>query len=369
MLGSDKGLSGLKLVSEAHAFSIPDTWKEDPQRFAEAERQLVEYFSGKRIAFDLPLDPKGTDFQRLVWERLQELPYAQLQSYKDIAEAIGKPKAARAVGLANNKNPLPLIIPCHRVVGSNKELKGYAYGLELKKDLIEMERVHHTFRLLADHYGSINRKAWKAEGSWWPSASAFEMMVGAILTQNTNWKNVEKALANLTAYLNPEKLLALENEELSALIRPSGYHNQKAQKLKALCLWLKGYNFDIEHLRTLSLDRLRSELLSIKGIGGETADSILVYALDKPSFVIDAYTRRIMGRVGMDVPTKYDDFRARMQLHIEPSVERYDYFHGLLVEHAKAHCNKQAKCSQCPLLGFCQQQFESPQTQLNLYDQ
>ena len=101
---------------------------------------------------------------------------------------LGNPKASRAVGLANNRNPIPIIVPCHRVVGSNKQLVGYAFGLELKQQLIELEKINRVFMRLANHYGSL---------LWWPADHAFEMMVGAILTQNTNWKNVEKALANI----------------------------------------------------------------------------------------------------------------------------------------------------------------------------
>ncbi|MDN3512582.1 MAG: methylated-DNA--[protein]-cysteine S-methyltransferase [Candidatus Jettenia sp. CY-1] len=101
---------------------------------------LREYFEGKQVTFDFVLDvSRGTVFQRKVWSKLQEIPYGQCQSYKWVAEQIGSPKAARAVGLANNKNPLPPVIPCHRVIGSNGSLTGYAAGLHIKKQLLEME--------------------------------------------------------------------------------------------------------------------------------------------------------------------------------------------------------------------------------------
>lgn len=101
---------------------------------------LKKYFEGKQVSFDFDLDiSRGTAFQKKVWGKLQEIPYGQRQSYKWVAEQIGYPKAARAVGLANNKNPLPPVIPCHRVIGSNGSLIGYATGLHIKKQLLEME--------------------------------------------------------------------------------------------------------------------------------------------------------------------------------------------------------------------------------------
>ncbi|MDR3287491.1 MAG: methylated-DNA--[protein]-cysteine S-methyltransferase [Prevotellaceae bacterium] len=105
-----------------------------------AAKQLLEYFDGKRKAFDFPINPQGSGFQKQVWTALQNIPYGELYSYKQIAEIIGNPKAARAVGLANNKNPLPVVVPCHRVIGSNGKLVGYAYGLDMKEFLINLEK-------------------------------------------------------------------------------------------------------------------------------------------------------------------------------------------------------------------------------------
>ena len=102
--------------------------------------QLNEYFDGKRQTFDFATNAKGTEFQKRVWIALQNIPYGELYSYKQIAEIIGNPKASRAVGMANNKNSLPIVIPCHRVVGSNGKLVGYAYGLDMKKYLIDIEK-------------------------------------------------------------------------------------------------------------------------------------------------------------------------------------------------------------------------------------
>jgi len=104
-------------------------------------QQLQEYFRGERKIFDLPLRPKGTDFQRRVWAALVNIPHGETRSYKDLAIIIQNPKAYRAVGMANNKNPLPIVIPCHRVIGSNRKLVGYRGGLDIKKRLLEIENV------------------------------------------------------------------------------------------------------------------------------------------------------------------------------------------------------------------------------------
>jgi methylated-DNA-[protein]-cysteine S-methyltransferase len=107
----------------------------------QAVRQLSEYFAGERKEFALQLDLQGTDFQLRTWNALCDIPYGETRSYKQIAEAIGCPKGCRAVGLANNRNPIPIIIPCHRVIGANGDLTGYAGGLEIKKRLLAIEGV------------------------------------------------------------------------------------------------------------------------------------------------------------------------------------------------------------------------------------
>lgn len=106
----------------------------------EAWNQLKEYFNGKRKVFNLPLAPEGTEFMKNIWNCLCGIPYGQTRSYKEIAEAAGNAKASRAVGMANNKNPIPIFIPCHRVIGSNGSLTGYRGGLEAKVKLLELEK-------------------------------------------------------------------------------------------------------------------------------------------------------------------------------------------------------------------------------------
>lgn len=116
----------------------------------EGERQLLEYVQRKRQVFDLPLAPRGTAFQQKVWTALQDIPYGQTRTYKNIALAVDCPKGFRAVGMANNRNPIPILIPCHRVVGSDRSLTGYAGGLELKQALLELERKKNFFLPLAN---------------------------------------------------------------------------------------------------------------------------------------------------------------------------------------------------------------------------
>ncbi len=108
----------------------------------EASRQLQEYFQGKRQEFNLPLAPEGTTFMKSVWKSLCEIPYGETKSYKEIAKAAGNEKACRAVGQANNKNPIPIFIPCHRVIGTNGSLIGYRGGMQTKKLLLEIEKKH-----------------------------------------------------------------------------------------------------------------------------------------------------------------------------------------------------------------------------------
>ena len=106
---------------------------------AQAKKQIVEYLNGKRSSFHLELNPQGTDFQKKVWNALRRIPYGQTKCYQEIARMVGSPKGMRAVGMANNKNPLPIVVPCHRVIGKDGSMVGYAGGLPLKKKLLKME--------------------------------------------------------------------------------------------------------------------------------------------------------------------------------------------------------------------------------------
>ena len=114
--------------------------KNETELLKEAIKQLNEYLDGKRSSFDLPLEPKGTEFQKKVWNALKEIPFGETRSYGEIAKIIGNEKASRAVGMANNKNPIAIIVPCHRVIGANGKLVGYAGGLDIKEKLLNLEK-------------------------------------------------------------------------------------------------------------------------------------------------------------------------------------------------------------------------------------
>jgi methylated-DNA-[protein]-cysteine S-methyltransferase len=139
LAGSQAALRHVSFSAGKHGVTIEPQWTEDRNIFAEAIRQLTEYFAGERKTFRLELDPSGTEFQRSVWRELREIPYGETISYKQLAERISKPKAVRAVGAANGANPIPIIIPCHRVIGHDGSLTGFGGGLPLKKRLLELE--------------------------------------------------------------------------------------------------------------------------------------------------------------------------------------------------------------------------------------
>lgn len=196
------------------------------------------------------------------------------------------------------------------------------------------------------------------EQHWWPGRDRFEIIVGAILTQQVTWKNVEKALAALKAagLLNPETLLRASLDEVAALIRPTIYYNEKAKKLRSFLLFLQErHHGDLSDLFSLPLPTLREELLSVHGIGEETADSIILYAAEKPSFVIDAYTRRIMQRLGLIRGKEpYSSLRALFMENIPRDVKLYNEYHALLVRHGKERCRSRSPlCLDCPLSNIC----------------
>lgn len=193
---------------------------------------------------------------------------------------------------------------------------------------------------------------------WWPGESAFEVVLGAVLTQNTAWGNVERALENLKAagVLSLRGLQALKQEELERLLRPSGTYRVKATRVRALLDYLeRTYGGNLAGLAAGDLEAVRRGLLSVPGIGPETADSILLYAAGRPTFVIDAYTRRLVGRLGLvggNAP--YEKLRAFFMEHLPPDPALYGEYHALIVRHGKEHCRaRRPQCDACPLLLAC----------------
>lgn len=191
------------------------------------------------------------------------------------------------------------------------------------------------------------------EQHWWPGRTRMEIIVGAILTQNTNWQNVERAIKNLRQAdcLTYQALAAASAAELAELIRPAGYFNVKAARLQSFIQFLRAhYGGSLRKLFALDLPELRRQLLSVKGIGPETADSITLYAGNQPGFVIDAYTRRFMQRHGWCGPKiPYDDLAALFTDQLEPDTPLFNEYHALIVRLGKEHCKTTPVCAGCPL--------------------
>lgn len=189
---------------------------------------------------------------------------------------------------------------------------------------------------------------------WWPAESPFEVMVGAILTQNTNWLNVEKAIRNLKAQrlLRAESIFRLNKKKLAKLIKPAGYYNIKTVRLKNfLGFFIRKYNGSIKKINRKRADLLRRELLKINGVGPETADSILLYALNKPVFVVDAYTKRILLRHKLiQENAGYDEVQSLFRQRLKRDAALFNEYHALLVRLGKDFClSSNPRCSQCPL--------------------
>jgi endonuclease-3 related protein len=205
-----------------------------------------------------------------------------------------------------------------------------------------------AYQLLCDRYGPQH---------WWPADTPLEMIIGAILTQSAAWTNVEKAIANLKANgsLSVEWLRSLPRDELARLIRPSGYYNVKARKIRAFVDWLADeYGGDLDALFALDSAELRNELLSVHGVGEETADSIILYGAHQPIFVIDAYTRRIITRLGLaPQPETYAAFQALFMGNLPHDEALFNEYHALLVQHGKTVCRKNPLCADCCLSHLC----------------
>ena len=193
---------------------------------------------------------------------------------------------------------------------------------------------------------------------WWPGDTPFEVMVGAVLTQNTAWTNVEKAIHNLKLYeaLSPQAILNAPHEQLAQWLRPSGYFNIKADRLKHYCHWyIEQGEYPLLSLwETLEL---RKGLLSVKGVGPETADDILLYAFERPVFVIDAYTRRIFSRLDyISHDEGYETLRVYFEKGLARNVDKvrlFNEYHALIVNHAKDYCRKKPVCESCCLSRVC----------------
>ena len=238
-----------------------------------------------------------------------------------------------------------MIFPC---IQFNIAIRAKQDNIHSRSSRLSMSSVPLIFDRLLDHYGSQR---------WWPADTPFEVMAGAVLTQATAWTNVERAIARLKEAdaLSPRAIRAMDTEALAALIYSSGFHNAKALRLKALTQYLGDtYGDDIEAMRAEDDARLRRELLAVKGIGEETADAILLYALGKPSFVIDAYTRRLFKRLGVIPESEaYSAYQQMFADNLSEDTPLFAEYHALIVQHCKESCRKTPLCETCCLRDIC----------------
>ena len=226
------------------------------------------------------------------------------------------------------------------------EVAKFNYGAA-NKILTVKKKISSLYTILLQHYGPQG---------WWPGDTPLEVAVGAILTQNTNWQNVALAIKRLkeAGLLTARALQDLPEVELAEYIRPAGYYNIKARRLKNfLNLLFSSYGGDMAEMAAAPLEFLRPELLGVKGIGPETADSILLYGLEKPTFVVDAYTYRILSRHGLAPDScSYEELQALFMEVLPPDTALYQEYHALLVQTGKECCRPRPRCSCCPLQGF-----------------
>ncbi len=190
---------------------------------------------------------------------------------------------------------------------------------------------------------------------WWPGESADEIMIGAILTQNTTWSNVEKSLSLIKneEMMSLEKLANIEKADLMKLIHSSGFYNQKAKTIIELSKAIIETYGRIEIMRNESVVKLESFLRPISGIGQETMDAILCYALDKPVFVVDKYTLRLLHRLGVTGVTTIKEAKEYVNVSLGKDLEKLKNFHGLVVYFSKDYCRSKPFCSDCPIKDKC----------------
>ncbi len=199
----------------------------------------------------------------------------------------------------------------------------------------------------------------KAYGSqhWWPAESPFEVVVGAILTQNTSWTNVERVISRLKEknLLSAKRMSKFPVKALARCLRPAGYFNVKTRRLKNFLIFLtEEYGGNLKHLFTEPLAVLRQKLLDVNGIGPETADSIILYAAGKPIFVVDGYTRRAFSKLGLlKASASYHETQSYFMNNLPLNVKLFNEFHALIVEHAKRFCKTRPICGPCPLRSGC----------------
>ena len=236
---------------------------------------------------------------------------------------------------------------------------GQAFSADWRSHSLCLESIHFRVSKLRDRLTEIYDILYSTHGPqrWWPGETRFEIILGAILTQNTAWHNVSLAIANLRAegLLEPNALIQAEAAHVKALIAPSGFFNVKYDRLRSFLEYLTTYDTGLERLLHSPTLDLRNEFLEINGIGPETADSILLYAFDRPIFVVDAYTRRLLSRLGYAWMAKapYEEIQTFLMEGLRAEATLYNEFHALIVAHCKTTCKKNPLCTACDLSPLC----------------
>ncbi len=269
--------------------------KKETSLIRQTKTQLHEYFYGKRKIFTLPMAPQGTEFQKSVWNALLNIPYGETKSYKDIATTIENPQAARAVGLANNRNPIAILIPCHRVIGHNGSLTGYAGGLDIKQFLLDLEQPNHSHHFFA--YGAKEVEHLKSRDPILGDAineighvyrtvvpDLFMALIKSIIGQQIStkaqasiWKRVQNQISSIT----PETIGALSLEEIQAF----GISWRKASYIKEMTNAILNGDLDLTQLNTMSDEEVCAYLTKIKGVGVWTAEMLLIFSLQRPNIL------------------------------------------------------------------------------------
>ncbi len=210
-----------------------------------------------------------------------------------------------------------------------------------------MDRALETYRRLLAHHGPQN---------WWPARSAFEVVVGALLMQQTAWANVERAILHLREadLLDVHALAGASVATIRRQVRVAGLYRTKPARLKAFCRHLvEVWDGDLAAYFARPTTEVRADLLAQDGVGPETADSLLLYVGRHPVFVVDAYTIRIGTRVGLFASHDYAAVQRYFEAHVPRDVDGYQEYHALLVAHAKRLCRPRPRCGECPLRRMC----------------
>ncbi len=314
--------------------------------------------------------------KNLVYELVSLIPSGKVLTYGQIAKFL-KVKSVRFIGYLLHQNPDPKNIPCHRVVFSDGSLsKSYVFGgrdsqerklikegvkfylrgnrvqdrkVDLKKCLWQPTKVLRMYFFLLEKFGPPGPWPWFCDDQ--PHTKE-EIVIGAILTQNTNWRNAQKAIDNLrknkiNSLAAVYQLGKKDLNRLKQLIRPSGFYNQKGERLFSLTKFIIDNYKNLENFFKLSEKKARDKLLSIKGIGEETADTILLYAGDKPVFIIDTYTERFVDKYFKDLPSfsdrakmvNYEFLQKFFMDNLPANLKLFQDYHALIIRWGKIKTN------------------------------